>query len=402
MSNLPEDISDLIQKSLGEKIDNFEVTVHGTNDNGEGFVGEILFVSLKHKISGKEDHLVVKIVLASEVETTIDFLSSSYMNEIYFYTELWPALRAFQEKFTKVLPLNILAYCYGEYREKGKEKIILENLKYKNYAVHQKKLPVSKELYSKMFALYGRYHALSFAFKYYEKEKFQTLVKPLSKNWEGFLGLEIIKTEIVDDFTMIVEILRRNNENDIISKIQPYVKNGVEIFRRSLHYKGPNSVVVHGDCWSNNMMLKYNELKEVDDIKLIDFQMAALGTPVYDLTYAFYSGADKETLNNWEHFLKIYYNSLSKSLRDYDLEVENIYPYETLKKEWKDNIQFGFIMSIIIWGSKYLDLGDVANLAVTGVDAYMDLETCYSNQNYVQAILNLVRHFNENDFFISS
>ncbi|CAG9837601.1 unnamed protein product [Diabrotica balteata] len=263
MSNLPKDISDLIQKSVGENIDNFEVTVHGTNDKGEGFVGEILFVSLKHKTSGKEDHLVVKIVLPSEVETTIDFLSSSYFNEIYFYTELWPALKAFQEKFTKVLPLDILAHCYGDCRVKGNEKIILENLKYKNYAVHPKTVPVSKELYSKMFALYGRYHALSFAFKYHEKEKFQTLVKPLSNNWEGFLGLEMIKTEIVDDFAIMEEILRRNNENDIISKIQPYVKNGVEIFRRSLHYKGPNSVVVHGDCWSNNMMLKYSRLEKL-------------------------------------------------------------------------------------------------------------------------------------------
>ncbi|XP_028129761.2 uncharacterized protein LOC114325830 [Diabrotica virgifera virgifera] len=403
MSNLPDDINELIENSLGEKLDNFEVSVHGTNEKGEGFVGEILFLSLKHKISGKEDHLVVKIVLVSEVETTIDFLSSSYLNEIYFYTELWPALQAFQRKFPKVIPLDIVAHCYGDCREKGKEKIVLDNLKYKNYDVHPKTVPVSTELYTKTFELYGRYHALSFAYKHHEKDEFQRLAKPLANNWEGFLGLEMIKKEIHDDFFMMEEILRRNNENDVIRKIQPYIKNGVEIFRRSLHYEGPNSVIVHGDSWSNNMMLKYNDSKELEDIKLIDYQMATLGTPVYDLTYAFYSGADQETLKNWEHFLKIYYNSLSKSLKDYDLDVENIYPYEILKKEWKENIQFGFLMSLMIWGSKYLDIGDVSNLAVTGVETNMDLETwAYSNANYVQAILNLARHFSENDFFVTS
>ncbi|CAG9837599.1 unnamed protein product [Diabrotica balteata] len=400
MTLLSEDICELIQQCFKEKIENFDIKLNEGNKKGEGYIGEIIFASLENKLNGKEDHLVIKKVFNSEIEKTREFLSSSYLNEIFFYNDVWPNLKKFQNTFPEVTPVDVAAKCYGTSSVKGSEKVILENLKFKGYEIHPKRTPLSKELFEDIFALYGKYHATSFAFKHYHPEEFHKLASNLKNNWCGFQETELCITAIKHSFGGVKMILEFTKEEDILRKMAPYIENGRKIFSDSLNYEGPNSVIIHGDCWSNNMMFKYNDKKQLEDIKLIDFQMSRASTPVFDLTYTFYSGAGPEELKNWEHFLKVYYNSLKLSLQQYNLDVDKIYPYETLKAEWKDYIQFGFIMGIMIWGAKFVEEDEIIDLDVT--ENKEERTSLKAKEQYAFHVLALIEHFYLNNFLIES
>ncbi|XP_072390748.1 uncharacterized protein [Diabrotica undecimpunctata] len=400
MTNLPQDVCQLVEKSLNQSLDNLDVTIHVGNKKGEGYIGEIIFASFKNKKTLKEDHLVIKKVFSSDKEETRAFLSHSYLNEINFYINIWPAFKTFQKSFISTKLLDVVPKCYGTSSLSGSEKVILENLKFSNYDVHPKKVVVSDALYEEIFKLYGQFHAISFAMKHYQPKEYEKLTEPLHNNWLGFLNTDLCTRGIIDTFKALEKILELKNEDDLLRKIQPYVKNGVKIYEEGVKYKGAYSVIIHGDCWSNNMMIKYNSLKKIEDIKFIDYQMCMSACPVYDLSYSFYSGASKESLNNWEKYLKIYHNSLEKSLKEYNLKVDDIFPYTELVKEWKNNVQFGFIMSLMIWGAKFVQEDDIRDLDVTEGD--VDLRHLSEAEGYQQAVFNLVKHFDKNGFLVSS
>ncbi|XP_028129762.1 uncharacterized protein LOC114325831 [Diabrotica virgifera virgifera] len=400
MINLPQDVCQLVEKTLNQSLDNLVVTVHTGNKKGEGYIGEIIFASFKNKETLKEDHLVIKKVFPSDREETTNFLSNCYLNEINFYTNVWPAFEKFRKSFVSTKLLDLVPKCYGTSSVRGSEKVILENFKFQNYEVHPKKVLVSDALYEEIFKLYGQFHAISFAMRHHQPKEYQTLTKPLHNNWLGLTHTDLFKSGVIDSFRVMEKILESKKEDELLTKIQPYVQNGFKIFDKAANYQTAYPVINHGDCWSNNMLVKYNSLKKIEDIKFIDFQMCMSGSPVYDLSYSFYSGASKESLKNWEKYLKIYHNSLDKSLKGYNLKVDDIYPYTELVKEWKNNVQFAFIMSLLMWGAKFIKEDEVRDLDVS--DGELDLQHLVETEEYSQGILNLVKHFDENGFLVSS
>lgn len=97
-------------------------------------------------------------------------------------------------------------------------------------------------------------------------------------------------------------------------------------------------------------------------MKLIDFQLIREGSPVFDLSYFFYTGGTKELFNKLNDFLKIYHDSLSKNLRELGSDPEKLYPFEQLQEDWKNYGLFGVVLSLFILKVKLLDVNDVQNI----------------------------------------
>ncbi|KAK9732405.1 Ecdysteroid kinase-like family [Popillia japonica] len=72
-----------------------------------------------------------------------------------------------------------------------------------------------------------------------------------------------------------------------------------------------------GDCWSNNMMVLYeDELEEIPlDVMLIDWQLIRKASPVHDIMNLFFSVISKESLDNCDKYKTIYYEELSRQIR---------------------------------------------------------------------------------------
>lgn len=96
-------------------------------------------------------------------------------------------------------------------------------------------------------------------------------------------------------------------------------------------------------------------------VKLIDFQICRSGSVVSDLSYLLYSAVTKNILDDLDHFLKIYHDSFSDTLRSYNLDPSAIFTFADLKAEWKNHFAYGYIISQVLWANKLMKAYDKRN-----------------------------------------
>lgn len=101
------------------------------------------------------------------------------------------------------------------------------------------------------------------------------------------------------------------------------------------------------------------------DMKIIDFQFVGTGSPVHDLSYCFYVSGSKESFGALDFYLKLYHTNLTKTLHMFNLNVEEIYTFQTLKKEWKKYCKVGFAMGISCLKLRLIDEIMEKNLKIT-------------------------------------
>jgi hypothetical protein len=89
-------------------------------------------------------------------------------------------------------------------------------------------------------------------------------------------------------------------------------------------------------------------------MNLLDFQLVATGTPVYDLSYFFYTGGSKELFDKLNDYLNIYYDSFSNSVRCLGNDPNEIFPREILNQEWKRFSRYGMMLSMLLTKTKLI------------------------------------------------
>jgi len=109
-------------------------------------------------------------------------------------------------------------------------------------------------------------------------------------------------------------------------------------------------------------------------MKLVDFQLCRESTPIHDLSYFFYSGASESDLNQLEHYLDIYHKSLTATIRENGENPDNIFPYNVLISEWKENALFGVLMGIYVWQIKLSPKEDYIDDLKEQVESANDME----------------------------
>ncbi|XP_023014529.1 uncharacterized protein [Leptinotarsa decemlineata] len=395
-----KEICCLLEHALGEKMDNLTVNIHDSNKKGAGYLGNLCFITLKNKQTNEETHLVLKQVMSSGGPKSLEFNSTVFHNEMLFYNNIWPFLLNFQHVTTGNV-LNIIPRCYASCSKKGTEKLILENLSFQSFHVCDKTVPLDKAHLEYIFKTFGQFHAMSFACKALNPEKFDELTAPLKNIFDYFLnGTLFFKNSMNRCFKFIWDHLESNTPETLSSKLREYSEDGPNLYSRIMNYNGRNQVLLHGDCWSNNMMFKTDGHGKVVDMRLIDFQMIRKGTPVFDLSYCFYSSASKESLRELEFFLKIYHDSLSQCLKTYNCEAEMMYPFGVLKKEWKEYCKFGFMMGMICWEQKLryeVGIRDLSKI-IDGDKSEMQKPRLFDAEKYRNITRDVLDHMYCNDF----
>lgn len=144
------------------------------------------------------------------------------------------------------------------------------------------------------------------------------------------------------------------------------------------------------------------------DVRLVDFQMCLSGSVVLDLSYLFYSGGTKEILDNLEHYLEIYYDSFSDTLRSFKLDPSKIFSFKNLKEEWKDHCAFGFIMGQMVWRNKLAQYTESV-IAINDNKKFDDkgntsrlqkiMDTFQIDEGKLrEVVVDIVQHLHENDY----
>ncbi|XP_017487120.1 PREDICTED: uncharacterized protein LOC108375500 isoform X1 [Rhagoletis zephyria] len=89
-----------------------------------------------------------------------------------------------------------------------------------------------------------------------------------------------------------------------------------ELFIKSTYDPSEFNVLNHGDCWSNNVMFKYDSEGKLENTLLIDYQMINYGSPAKDLHYFLTSSTSYDVkVKQFDYFIKFYHDNLVKNLK---------------------------------------------------------------------------------------
>lgn len=199
--------------------------------------------------------MLVKHSHLSDNPSAAEIVNATYFNEIYFYENIWTALEKFQRSFTGVTIFDKIPKCYAVQSDVSKHFLVLENLKNKGFEMFKRDAAFEDSYIKFLLKLYGVFHGISAAFREYIPKQFKELTSKLTNSTECFFNLNSIKILM---YVFITQTSLFITDEKIKEKVQDYVKNGPQIAIDALKYRGRNPVMLHGDCWSNNYMFKFD------------------------------------------------------------------------------------------------------------------------------------------------
>lgn len=145
----------------------------------------------------------------------------------------------------------------------------------KNFIMINQEDITSEHILLVMRAL-GKFHAVSFALKDQEPEKFSEIVNNLEEIFfvrGGPMSAHVIQAE-----KMAIECITDDNDVDLLQAIlKLYEQNQYDqlIDLTSTNQAEPyGQIILHGDLWSNNTMFRYDETSNtLVDVCFIDWQV---------------------------------------------------------------------------------------------------------------------------------
>ncbi|XP_050499204.1 uncharacterized protein LOC126879902 [Diabrotica virgifera virgifera] len=336
MFELTEHHKQLIDEVARKKgFTDYELTVAPCLSKGGNFMGIVSAVTIHN--SEKKMEVVLKSAFSYENEKPPKMLSEAYKREIYMYTRIFNEFFKFQEEYGIIEPFNSVTKIQNYSDVEGSQCLIMENLKTGGYQLWDKTIPLTPEHMEKVIQEYARFHAVSFAMKHKNPKLFEELTSPIERsifdNEDMISSVDKSISYVTTLFKNVYEAIEGDTHlteyaKEIETKLPQHLWEGI---RR----KDVKCVVSHGDCWCNNFMFKYKEPQNrvtPSKICIIDWQLASLNSPLYDFAYFFLVHADKETLNKYEEYLDLYYNTLSKQLENFDCDPQEVFPYATFEE----------------------------------------------------------------------
>ncbi|RZC41105.1 uncharacterized protein BDFB_007581 [Asbolus verrucosus] len=335
-----------------EDIVNYAVNIHGEGNKDDGYLSKFLLVTATGKTkNGKEKflNLALKLCPTSNILRKQIPIRKAFEKEIYIYSHVRQTFYHFQqEKGVKDL-IDFIPHCYDTQMTNTEELLIFENVKYQNYSLWNRNTPMTHDHIKLILEAYGKWHALSLALKVERPECFQKLTEDNVNMYSYFIEKVKMFDVFVESFTKARDGAIFPSDEEILKKLQ-FSKDQIKYILTDLFYENPvYQVILHGDGWNNNFMfMAENVTKKPSKVFVIDWQCSGLGSPVIDLSYLIYSCCDTGMYKDVEELLKIYYNSLSKSLNLLGCDSHRIFAYGKLMQHWKKFSCFGLVVSTFI------------------------------------------------------
>lgn len=254
---MPSKIYEILREAVTGDIENYVISACDCNEKGAGFAGQTFFVSLEDKNSDKRFHFVVKQAFSDQSIREFHPLREVFLNEIYFYTKLCPELLKFQENVPSSYRFIHLPECLAATSEEHYERLVLQNLIYQGFLVRDKRRALKKDEFECIFKVYGKFHALSFAYRALHPEEFSKLTEGIIDVWSMYMKTKIFRDGLRMTHEQSLDCLHPGVDDVIIEKYRHYVDDAVDLVVKSL-VEGKYTAIVHGDSWSNNMLFKYD------------------------------------------------------------------------------------------------------------------------------------------------
>lgn len=249
MTDIITFVKKLLHPILAElKMSDYSLNINPGSAKGDGYLGDIYSVKIHNKTDDID--IIVKAATKNPIARKDIPIQILFRNEIDFYTRIFPVLSRLQNEKNVSNPFEIAKYFTGTLNE-CEEVLILENLKVQGYKIHTRRRLLDELHVILALKAYAKFHALSFALR---SKNFEELAN-LATNVIPLMYPNLINAMKVQMWKC-VDILKRNGLIEESKAAERITENAEDI----LYIIKPDdySVIVHGDCWSNNIMFQYD------------------------------------------------------------------------------------------------------------------------------------------------
>ncbi|XP_058798163.1 uncharacterized protein LOC131668212 isoform X2 [Phymastichus coffea] len=219
-----------------------------------------------------------------------------FMNEVVFYTKVWPALMDLQSNGRRVFDGLAKVYIAKP------DLIAMEDLKAKGFKMADRKKGLQVDKLKAVLKALAGFHALSLTLRESRPEVFarlsgsdatqsvqETLFRVENEDWYR----QYYRTATSNALKMVSETLPADvkpSRSEILAKFKDFL--GEDKFFRTMcelaAQQGPLTVFCHGDCWTNNFLFKEKTSHDSEAVCLVDFQLMRVGSLALDLAYLLY------------------------------------------------------------------------------------------------------------------
>lgn len=239
---------------------------------------------------------------------------------------------------------------------------------------------------SALLRILSKFHAISFAYKDQRKEEFAEMVESLTEtlfgreHWEWYKGYHE-KVQAIIKHALATEYPDSKAEKQYNSyKLGALFDKCTELCKRK---DAPTSVVVEGDCWGPNFLIRDVGQNQKQAL-MLDFQLARCASPIIDLSFLLYACTLKSFRDQYfDEMLKMYHSELSGAIKLLGSDPEKLYPWDLYMKEVKEQFVFGvfssldaiplcllepvvaesFTIDTVVEGDEAIDIGEVASVS---------------------------------------
>ncbi|CAH1987181.1 unnamed protein product [Acanthoscelides obtectus] len=332
------EVSTLLNQFASETFKKFKIIVQNIAKN-DGFFGSLTFITIEGVswIGNENKTLCVAVKMQKDDLKGMlkDVSEVIFEEEIFIYNEVFPAFENIQTNLVRIFrPYPRCLKCFARHNT-----LIFEDLKAQGYKMYNKDVPMDFEHCKKVMEVFGKFHALSFGLKNHNNSLFNKLATHVHK-----LSLMHVEKSIYRKFDVhsrsmeeALELLKEKGDNLLSEAMQAVVASWELKFNGYFDVDEQQSVFAHGDGWNNNMMFSYNEDNALESARLVDWQLADIRTPVYDICLFLYSSCGD--FANFDKLISIYHESLVKFLVLLNTDPE-VFTFQDLKDHLKKYTPF--------------------------------------------------------------
>lgn len=332
-----------------------EYTVRSTSgsNHGDGFMGIMVRVVIEGDRQGHADRLclICKMPPTDKVRRELFHTSKVFVNEIYAYDVMLPAMLKFQTE--KSVPKDVGFFrfpkCYGTFAdpEAGDFAIVLEDLRETGYQMWNKLDTLDYAHARLVVAELGRFHALSHALRDQRPTEFAELRLKKADFMLNMLDSDMGANTWKNMYMMAREALEPN-ETELRDKMRLLADTFVDRLRRCCKDDAsePFGVLCHGDFWNNNIMYRYEEGSRIPaEVCLIDWQLVQFCSPAMDLTHFLFTSTEKRLRD--EHYMDMigtYSDCVAVAMQAMGTDPHSFKPSD-LQNQLQTFSQYGLILA---------------------------------------------------------
>lgn len=220
--------------------------------------------------------------------------------------------------------LNEYPKCFQTIDVELNESLIFEDLNARDMTIINKfTTEVSIDHARLVMQALGKLHAISFALKDQQPEKFRELSSELNEMHLNPDNVHIRELLNRQSEYIITNLLTAEEDAHVLDKIKTLFKReAIYIIEDCLDLKSVENaaVIIHGDVWQNNIMFRNDKNGVPIEMCFLDWQVSKHASPVIDIVYFLFCCTTKELRDlHYEDLLKAYYDSLAAHTTRYGI-----------------------------------------------------------------------------------